>query len=1358
MKKVYKLLLIVGLILPFLADAQTITLGAGVNTSGTGSNVGPIYRSTAGSAFDFSSHYFLYTAAELATAGITPGSTITSIAWNKANAFGTSVTNLQSIWNVYMKETGTAPSPTWSSSSFATQSSGALLVYQNLAQVIPTTTGYVTLTLTTPFVYLGGNLEIGSEWNCSLFAGSPTDGGFTWKQDAVASQVFGGSNSSSAITMALQAQRPQMQLTYTAGAGCTGAPEAGITSSSSASICPSINFSLGLTGATAASGLTYQWQSSADGVSYTNIPLATNPGYSTSQMTDTYYQCVIICTGSGLQDISTPVFVTTNSFLNCYCTSNATNTADEEILNVSVGTLNNASTCGTTGGPGSIQSQYSDYTTLVPAPILAASAGYSFSVQIGTCGGNFTNGVKIFIDYNQNGLFTDPGETVYTSAAGTAGPHTETGSFVIPMTATVGLTKMRIVNVETATMSTINSCGTYTWGETEDYLVNIAPVPTCPQPTALSLSSADLTTATLQWTAGGSETQWQIEYGPAGFAIGTGTLVSASSNPFTIIGLNQNSFYQAYVRGICTPGDSSYWAGVISWNTYNQDQYMEADNACPASNFIDISATGTALNTTDDSEAGVTLPFSFLYQGTLINQITVGNNGGIVLGTLTANVDYTMVGGNGLYPYVQDMNTPYAPLGNVFHKTIGTAPNRQFIVMWSDLAHYFSSLLTDGTTFEVILDEATQEIYFVYEDVIHSPGTATYDNGGDAEIGVRGSNQNINVSMNNSTYLANNSCAHFYYTDCPKPTAFTITYLLQEEIGFTWSAGLAAETAWTVIYGPAGFDPLTSGTTITTTMTGAVLPGLTQLTQYDVYIYADCNASLQSNGLFATFMTTPFCSNPSAILNTSDVDSIFTAWTWVESSPTYPSTAFNIQYGAAGFAMYSSAGTVINADNNYTDTIANTAFLAGGVYQVYLQAVCGVDTSLYVGPFSITMPITNDTVCGAEVIMADGTVYTFNNTGATVSIGETIIAPPATGAQTTTGWINSTLNNTTWFKFIAPASGNVRVNNTAINYAGQSAVYSSTGCSDYANFTLIAANDNAIGSTSVAPNYTICGLIPGDYYYLLNDGSTATAGNYSISVTPINLEAGSFANIINVCAGDTVNLFNGITGNDQGGLWTAELASAETGITDSLFASAGLAFQVFNFEYRMTDGCAYDTIVSQVEIYQPSSAGNDGAITVCRNEPVDLLSGLSGNVDTQGNWYDPSNNLLGSSWIVSSNIPGMFNYDYITGNGVCPNDTANVLLTVNGACDYLDIQEMYFGSMSLSPNPTNGLVYISNSGSSEVFNYEVTDVDGRVIATKAAAINGTATTEVNLTGKVSGIYMIRVYNDNAMKVFRVILQ
>jgi hypothetical protein len=874
---------------------------------------------------------------------------------------------------------------------------------------------------------------------------------------------------------------------------------------------------------------------------------------------------------------------------------------------------------------------------------------------------------------------------------------------------------------------------------------------TCPQPTLLDVTSTSFTDATIQWTAGASETSWQLEYGIDGFTQGTGTSVIVGTNPTTVLGLTPYSFYDVYVRGICGPGDTSLWTGPVSFNTYDQGQYMEYNSACPVSGFIDISATGTALNTTDDSEAGVTMPFPLLYQGTLFSQITVGNNGGIILGTLTGAVGYTMVAGNGLYPYAQDMNTPY---DNVYYTTIGTAPNRQFIVMWSDLAHYFSSLLTDGTTFEVIIDEATQEIYFVYDDVMHD--NASYNNGLDAEIGVRGTNQNINVSMNNATYLQNNTCAHFYYTDCPKPSAFTIAYITPDEVAFSWTAGISGETDWTVIYGPAGFDPATSGTTITTTTASATLPGLTQLTQYDVYIYADCDVTLQSNGLLGTFMTTPYCANPTGMINNTAVDSIFTSWTWTQSSPVYPSTGFNLQYGMTGFALYS--GTIINADNDLTDTIADASLLAGGVYQVYVQAVCGADTSQFIGPFAVTMPLTNDAVCGAEMIMADGTVYTFNNSGATVQANETTIAPPATGAQTTTGWIASTLNNSTWFTFVAPASGNVRVNNTAINYAGQAAVYGAINCADFATFQLIAANDNAIGGTSVAPNFTVCGLTPGNTYYLMHDGSTATTGNYSISITPINLNAGSFTDVLNVCTGDTVNLFNGITGNDAGGMWTAELATAGTGLTDSLFASAGLAYQIFNFEYRLTDGCAYDTIIAQVEVFAPSSAGNDGTISVCRNQPFNLLAGLSGNIDMGGQWYDPSNNLLPSPEINASNIPGQFNYDYITGNGVCPDDTANVLVDVDGSCNYLDIQEMYFGSMTLLPNPTTGLVYILNQESTDVFNYEITDVDGRIIATKTGAINGSTATEIDLKGKVTGMYIIRVFNENAEKVFRVVLQ
>jgi len=48
-------------------------------------------------------------------------------------------------------------------------------------------------------------------------------------------------------------------------------------------------------------------------------------------------------------------------------------TADEEIFNVTLGTLNNTSVCSSVApGPGSVNSSYNNYTTSVAAPVLTA--------------------------------------------------------------------------------------------------------------------------------------------------------------------------------------------------------------------------------------------------------------------------------------------------------------------------------------------------------------------------------------------------------------------------------------------------------------------------------------------------------------------------------------------------------------------------------------------------------------------------------------------------------------------------------------------------------------------------------------------------------------------------------------------------------------------------------------------------------------------------------------------------------------------------------------------------------------------------------------------------------------------------
>lgn len=74
------------------------------------------------------------------------------------------------------------------------------------------------------------------------------------------------------------------------------------------------------------------------------------------------------------------------------------------------------------------------------------------------------------------------------------------------------------------------------------------------------------------------------------------------------------------------------------------------------------------------------------------------------------------------------------------------------------------------------------------------------------------------------------------------------------------------------------------------------------------------------------------------------------------------------------------------------------------------------------------------------------------------------------------------------------------------------------------------------------------------------------------------------------------------------------------------------------------------------------------------------------------------------------------------------------------------------------PNPTNGMVYVSASNNAGTFNYEVTDANGRVIATAVNAINGAATTSIDLSRVEIGVYFIRLSNTTGDKVYRVVVQ
>ena len=141
-----------------------------------------------------------------------------------------------------------------------------------------------------------------------------------------------------------------------------------------------------------------------------------------------------------------------------YCSASASNTADERIGKVQFGTINNTST-GTAG--------YEDFTSI--STNVTRGTAYTLSITPFWASTKYNEAYAVYIDYNGNGSFADSGELVWSKAGSTTSPVT--GSVTIPSTATLGSTRMRVM-MKYSSIPT-SSCEAYTYGQVEDYTVNI---------------------------------------------------------------------------------------------------------------------------------------------------------------------------------------------------------------------------------------------------------------------------------------------------------------------------------------------------------------------------------------------------------------------------------------------------------------------------------------------------------------------------------------------------------------------------------------------------------------------------------------------------------------------------------------------------------------------------------------------------------------------------------------------------------------------------------------------------------------------------------------------------------------------
>lgn len=205
-----------------------------------------------------------------------------------------------------------------------------------------------------------------------------------------------------------------------------------------------------------------------------------------------------------------------------------------------------------------------------------------------------------------------------------------------------------------------------------------------------------------------------------------------------------------YVRTIIATTDTertANWTGYVNLASYAFD-----DTVAP--NFVDISGSGTDIgfvpgDGNDNEFAEFTADFPIRFYGRTSTALCISNDGIVVFDDPDCTSPFAGSNPDPGYSYNQDLPTRYgvnvptffAPMwgdlgdgpGHVYTQTLGTAPNRTFIVQWDNLESYANA--TSAATFQLALEEASDTIRYEYLATAFGNDA---DNGGWATVGVQG--------------------------------------------------------------------------------------------------------------------------------------------------------------------------------------------------------------------------------------------------------------------------------------------------------------------------------------------------------------------------------------------------------------------------------------------------------------------------------------------------------------------------------------------------------------------------------------------------------------------------------------------
>ncbi len=331
--------------------------------------------------------------------------------------------------------------------------------------------------------------------------------------------------------------------------------------------------------------------------------------------------------------------------------------------------------------------------------------------------------------------------------------------------------------------------------------ISVAIPSACATPGDPNYTAITTSSATLNWAAGGAETAWDIEGGPAPYAFtGSPTISNVSNNTaYVISGLNSSTAYEYKVRARCSGALLSDWSSATSFSTLCSAAglpYFEGFEGITANNTLPtcMAVGGTTLGN------GV-LSYIGTPTGTLYNRIPR-------TGSKFVSFNWTPTGVN-KWLFTRGVNLT---AGEVYIFTAHYITDG--FTGWNTVqAAYGTSQTPGGMVNNLITLNGPQNTSYQSMTALVTPGTT-----GEHFFGI-----SVN---NNSTpwYLSVDDISVVAAPACPTPNTATDAPVSLTSIQLSWTVLYGTPSSYEIEYRPnqsfTGTPNLTGITGNNTTITG----------------------------------------------------------------------------------------------------------------------------------------------------------------------------------------------------------------------------------------------------------------------------------------------------------------------------------------------------------------------------------------------------------------------------------------------------------------------------------------------------------------------------------------------------------